>query len=42
MSKAYIRAESIRREWANKYAALQIFKLKVLIGLLIFVWLVKS
>ena len=28
--------------WANKYAELQIFKLKAQIGLLVFVWLVKS
>lgn len=36
-----IQPEHIRRAWVNKHAELQIFKLKVLIGLLIFVWLVK-
>jgi hypothetical protein len=37
-----IQPEHIRRAWANKYADLQIFKLKVLIGLLVLIWLLKS
>lgn len=36
-----VQPEYIRRAWANKHAELQIFKLKVLIGLAVLVWLVR-